>query len=151
MLKNQGRLHEPKFAQRWDTLYQGIHQNYKGALFYNAIFCLRRFYLVLINMIFSPGFPITNFEQHQYLMKQFAFIIVQTLYIIYIFDTKPHTSDVFNKLEFFNEGMIIFMCYVMIVYCGVGYYKDILKSDVPVYFSVGITGLIVIANFGVMI
>ena len=102
-------------------------------------------------MIFSPGFPITDFEQHQYLMKQFAFIIIQTVYVIYIFDTRPHTVDIFNKLELFNEGMIIFMCYVMIVYCGVGPFKEILKSDTPVYFSIGITGLIVIANFGVMI
>ena len=43
------------------------------------------------------------------------------------------------------------MCYVMIVYCGIGPFKEILKSDTPVYFSIAITGLIIIANFGVMI
>ena len=47
--------------------------------------------------------------------------------------------------------MIILMFYVMIVYCGIGPVHDILKSNTPVYFSIGITGLIVVANFGVMI
>ena len=64
LFKNQNRLLEPKFAQRWDTLYQGIHQDEKEDLLYNAIFCLRRFYIVFVNMILSPGFPGINFEQH---------------------------------------------------------------------------------------
>ena len=102
-------------------------------------------------MFFSPGFPISNFEQHQYLFKQFAFIIIQTAYILYVSDTKPHTNNIFNQLEFFNEGMIIMMCYVMIVYTGIGPVQEIMKSNTPVYFSMGITGIIAIANFGVMI
>ena len=64
MLKNQHRLHKPDFAQKWETLYQGIHLNSKAALVYNAIFCLRRFYIVFVNMIFSPGFTGTEFEQN---------------------------------------------------------------------------------------
>ena len=47
--------------------------------------------------------------------------------------------------------MIILMCYVMICFSGIGPFAEILKSKTPIFFSVGITGLIVIANFGVMI
>ena len=120
-------------------------------MIYNAIFCLRRFYIVFVNMIFSPGFPGTDFAQHQYLFKQFAFIFIQTAYLLYVTDTRPHTVSVFNSLEFFNEGMIILMCYIMICYAGIGPVSQILKSKVPFYISILITAAIVAANFGVMI
>ena len=78
-------------------------------------------------------------------------MFVQTAYVLYVTDAKPHTNDIFNYLEFFNEGMIILMCYTMICFSGIGPFAEILKSTTPIYFSVGITGLIVVANFGVMI
>ena len=43
------------------------------------------------------------------------------------------------------------MCYTMVCYCGVGPIQEIRKSNTPVYISIGITALIVAANFGVMI
>ena len=73
------------------------------------------------------------------------------IYVIYVSDTKPHTNDIFNHLEFFNEGMIIRMCYIMICYAGIGPHHAIMKSNTPVYISIGVTGIIVLANFGVMI
>ena len=62
MLKNQSKLEDKTFTQRWGTLYQGIHKNKIIALIYNAVFCLRRFEIVLVNMFFSPGFPLSNFD-----------------------------------------------------------------------------------------
>ena len=106
---------------------------------------------MFFNMIFSPGFPGINFEQHQYLLKQIAFIFIQTAYVLYIFDCEPHTNEIFNTLEFFNEGMIILMCYIMICYSGLGPVQEIMKSSVPFYISILITALIVFANFGAMI
>ena len=86
--------------------------------------------------------------------KNFAFIFVQTAYVIYIADSKPHSQNIFNLLEFWNEGMIILMCYIMLLYTGIGS-KDpsyeIIKEKVPQYLSLAVTGLIVIANFGVLI
>lgn len=120
MIKNQSKLLEKDVANKWDTIYQGIHTDKLGTLFYNAVFCVRRFNIVLINMFFSPGFPLSNFKQDQYLFKNFAFIGVQTAYIMYVWDQKPHTNHVFNQLELFNESMIILMCYVMVVYTGIG-------------------------------
>ena len=117
---------------------------------YNAVFCIRRFDIVLVNMFFSPGFPLSNFDHHQYLFKNLAFILIQTSYVIYVADAKPHTNGIFNKLEFFNEGMIILMCYIMVCYAGIGPIQHIMESQTPIYLSLGVTGLIVIANFGVM-
>ena len=71
--------------------------------------------------------------------------------MIYIADTKPHTSNIFNWLEFWNEGLIIIMCYIMICYAGIGPVEEILESKIPIIISVLITGLMMIANFGVML
>ena len=43
------------------------------------------------------------------------------------------------------------MCYIMICFSGIGPLTEILKSKTPIYLSFAITGLIVAANFGVMI
>ena len=85
------------------------------------------------------------------MLKQFCCVFIQTIYLLYVIDAKPHTNEIFNHLEIFNEGMIILMCYTMICFSGIGPFAEILKSATPIYFSVGITGLIVAANFGVMI
>ena len=102
-------------------------------------------------MIFSPDFPLSNIDHHQYLFKQFGFIIVQTVYVIYIADTWPHTNNIFNWLEVWNEGLIILMCYIMICYAGIGPVEEILKSNVPIAISIAIASLIMAANLGTML
>ena len=117
---------------------------------YNSVFCVRRFLFVLINVVFSPGFPLVNFEYNHYLFKNLCFILVQTIYVGYVWDTRPHTNNIFNKLEIFNEAMIVLMCYIMVAYTGIGPTEYILDATTPIYLSIGITVLIVSANFGVM-
>jgi len=151
MLKYQKVLTEPQFAQKWDTLYQGIDTAQLSSLLYNAVFCIRRFNIVLVNMVFSPGFPMTNFQQHHYLFKNFLFIFIQTLYVMYIADSRPHSLSIFNLLEFFNEGMITLMCYIMLCFTGIGPSNMIMQSKTPMYLSLAVTVSIVIANFSVLI
>ena len=43
------------------------------------------------------------------------------------------------------------MCYIMICYAGIGPVEEILESRIPIIISVLITGLMMIANFGVML
>jgi len=62
MNKNKDELDRPSFKKKWETLYQGIDTHQLSSLMYYAVFCVRRFQLVLINLVFSPGFPLTNFE-----------------------------------------------------------------------------------------
>lgn len=43
------------------------------------------------------------------------------------------------------------MCYIMVVYTGVGNAKFIMESQIPIFLSLAVTVAIVFANFGVMI
>ena len=80
-----------------------------------------------------------------------GFIFVQTLYLFFILQTKPHTRRIFNHLEIFNEGMIIIMCYIMIVYSGMCSIQSVMKLKQPIYSSITVTCLILLVNFGVML
>ena len=57
-----------------------------------------------------------------------AFIFIQTAYVSHLFDGELHANDIFNTFEFFNEGMIILMCYIMICYTGIGDSQLIIQS-----------------------
>jgi len=158
--KNQDRLDEPKFVEKHATIYQGIKVESKSALLYNVVFCVRRFYLVLINMYFSPQFPLSNFESHANYFKVAIFLVMQTMYMIYIIEAKPHTEDIFIKLEYFNEGLLVMLCYMMFVYTGIVCRgledgscdtKVIFTDKLPLYISCTLTGVIVLGNFIVLI
>ena len=151
MLKNQARTFVESFQAKWDTLFQGIRTESKSALIYNSIFSIRRAWIVLLNIFFTPGFPLSNFEENQFLLKIMGFIFVQTCYLFYILHTKPHTRNIFNNLEIFNEGMIIIMCYIMIIYTGISSIQSIMNLKSPIYSSISVTGLILLVNFGVML
>lgn len=149
--KNKERLDDETVSKKWGTLYQGIHTNQLSALMYNAVFCARRFDIVLVNMLFSPNFPLTGFSYHQYVFKCMSFLIVQTFYVFYIMHSKPHTENVFNKLELFNELMIILMCYIMLVFSGIGDRDNIIERKEPLVFSVAISAILIIVNLYVMV
>ena len=73
------------------------------------------------------------------------------MYVVY---AKPHSEGIFNTLEFWNESMIIVMCYIMLVYTGIGSKEpsyDILSEKVPQYLALLVTVLIVVPNFGALI
>jgi hypothetical protein len=151
LTRNKEKLEERKFSAKFDALYQGIHTNRMSALIYNAVFCVRRFDIVLVNMIFSPGFPIFNWESHQYVFKNLAFLFVQYCYVAYIITSKPHTDNIFNNLEYFNEFMIIGMIYIMLTYSGIGNRDDIQFSNIPLYITIAIAAIIILVNIAVMI
>ena len=136
--------------QKFETLYHGIHTNKLQALIYKSIFCVRRFNIVLVNIIFSPGFPFTSFKQNPFLIKIFFILLIQTIYAKYVWNIKPHTKDIYNQLELFNEGMIVLMCYMMISYSGIAPIEYVLDSNVALWISIAMTASIVIANFWVM-
>ena len=71
--------------------------------------------------------------------------------MVYIIDSKPHDEDVFTHLEYFNEGALILLCYMMFIYSGIIANKAIFtENKVPLYISIGITAVIVVGNFIVM-
>ena len=45
-------------------------------------------------------------------------IVLASCYILYIADTMPHTENIFNRLELFNEFAFIVVAYTFIGYSG---------------------------------
>ena len=76
---------------------------------------------------------------------------MQTVYVSYVAKARPHTEYIFNRLEFFNEGMITLMCYLMVVYTGVGDATLISTATLPLALSAFISGVVATVNIGVMI
>ena len=70
---------------------------------------------------------------------------------MYIADTLPHTNKIFNWLEFWNEGLIVLICYIMICYAGIGPVEEILQSNAPIIISIVIASLIMAANLSMML
>ena len=106
----------------------------------------------MIIIYFSP----TDIEDiNQYLLKALAFILIQTIYLFYIFDTRPHTVSIFNRLEFINESGLILLGYVMLIFSGLTPIDDLLANstsyNVAVFAGVVIAIIIFVVNYFVMI
>ena len=115
--KNQDKLSEPEFKQKYQTLYQDINTDEKESLVYNAVFCARRFNIVLINVLFSQN---DLFETNHYLLKIVCFLVIQSAYVMYILEAKLHAQRVNYILEIVNESVLIILIYMMICYSGMG-------------------------------
>ena len=79
---------------------------------------MRRLFLVVINVALNNGFPLTNFERIQYLGKILLFLLIQSLYLLYIIDVMPHTLNTFNYLEMINEILLMILAYMSLAYTG---------------------------------
>ena len=60
LLKNYESLEDKKFAERFRSLYNGIKLSSTAALAYKAIFAVRRFDIILDNLIFTKESPILD-------------------------------------------------------------------------------------------
>lgn len=121
LIKNHGRLNEASFKAKWRIMYNGIKVDSFQALLYNAVFAVRRFDLVVINLVLNSGSPILSTERTHYLEKILLFLSLQTLYVTYIYRVKPHDNPVFNSLEVFNEIALIGFAYSMLIFSGLNW------------------------------
>ena len=80
--------------------------------------------------------------------KIFVFLLVQAAYILYVYDTMPHTSMLYNRLEFFNEGLLMLLAYFMIAYCGIMPTGD--STRLAYFASLAIVMLVTGANLYVL-
>ena len=60
LMKNKDKLADPVFEQKFSTLYQGIRFDSFRALAYNAVFSVRRFDIILMNMFFTAQSPLSG-------------------------------------------------------------------------------------------
>ena len=116
MLRNSSRVDKPIFQSKFSALTQKLRLNSFQALSYNAVFAVRRFDLILINLILNEGSPISGLERTHYLEKIILFLWIQTLYLVYIHMAKPHEDPTFNRLEFINEYSLCAFGYSMLIF-----------------------------------
>ena len=149
--RHYSELEEPSFKKKHETIYQGIKTYSKEALIYYGVFSIRRFYIVLINVTFSS---LEVGQRNENLFKIVFFLILQSVYILYIFEARPHNMRIYNRLEFLNEGMLMLLAYVMLIFSGMTPIEDLVANK-PCYnfaewLGIGIALLICIMNFFVM-
>ena len=101
------------FKTKFSTLYQGIKLDSFRALCYNSIFAVRRFNIILMNIYFTKGSPLSGLDRTYYLQKILCFLLIQSAYIIYVHSVRPHNDSIFNTLEFVNEYLMVALAYIM--------------------------------------
>ena len=116
LFKNRDRLEDTAFRTKYNSLYAGIKSHSGSALCYNAVFAVRRLDLILMNIYFTAGSPLSGIDRTMYLQKIICFLFLQTVYLSYIHVTKPHTESVFNTLEIINEYGLVALAYIMLNY-----------------------------------
>ena len=149
LLKNQDSLEEPKTRQKYSSVYDGIYTESKQALLYNTVFCLRRFYIVLVNTVFNVSCPFTDFEQSRYFYKIILFLLIQSVYLLYVESARPHTLELFNRLEVFNESALMLLAYIMIAFSGI-VEGQVAGNDLAELLAFAVTVSILIGNFSVL-
>ena len=76
LLKNYDSLNKVDFKRKYNAFYQGIKVTSFQAIIYNGVFSARRFDIVLDNLLFNEGSPITGVERTFYLEKIFIFLLI---------------------------------------------------------------------------
>ena len=91
--------------------------------------------------------PLTEFTRHRYLMKILLFLLVESVYFTYIVMTKPHSDNMYNELEYFNETLMMLLAYLMLPFAGLGWSVGSMET-LPVLVVIT---LITIGNLQVLI
>ena len=63
LIKNKHKLADADFSQKFSTLYQGIKFDSFRALCHNAIFSVRRFDVILLNLYFTANSPLSGIDR----------------------------------------------------------------------------------------
>jgi hypothetical protein len=105
-LKNKIKEFFPGYNLYGEALFENIRTNRLSAALLNGIFLMRRMLLAytLVNM---PHLP---------LFQAFACLLSTFFYMMYIGFVEPFTSKEVNRLETFNEFMLILISYTYLLY-----------------------------------
>ena len=120
LLSNYENLASETFKARYQSLYNGIKISSRAAISYKAVFAVRRFDIILDNLVLTQDAPLLNLERNHYLEKVIGFIFLQTSYLLYVKFVMPHDEKAFNVLELLNEYLLLVLGYTMLIFTGVG-------------------------------
>ena len=76
MLKNSDKLAEASFRYKFNALIDDIKVDKFNAIIYNAVFAVRRFNILLINLWLSEDSPLSGVKRTFYFEKIILFISV---------------------------------------------------------------------------
>ena len=80
--KNEKRLQEPDFKEKFESMYLEMRTNDKMARRFVVFFCFRGIFLVLNLLVL---------KLHPYILV-FCFAIEQSIYLLYVWISAPHES-----------------------------------------------------------
>lgn len=102
-LKYYDSLQDPEVKKKWGMLYDGNNLESRGFVFYNFWFLMRRLMLAFV-LVFIK----------EILFVHIASLVFQTVVAVIIMgSTKPLDFNQANKMESFNEIMILFIMYAL--------------------------------------
>ena len=76
IVRNQSNLTDPEFEAKYGRVYKGIKLQPLSAILYYAVFAVRRYNLILFNLFFSYGSPLSQVDRTDYLSKTILFTLV---------------------------------------------------------------------------
>ena len=152
LLTNFNKIDEPLFSEKFNTLYQGIRKDSFTAMCYNSVFAVRRFDLILMNIAFTQGSPLTGVDRSFYLFKIYCFMVTEIAYLSYIHLVRPHNENIFNSLELINEYCLLGLAYTMLNYTHLSSVPSNPTFDSLIeWIAIGLIILMTVINFGAMI
>jgi hypothetical protein len=128
--KNRKMLELKKIRAKYENMYVDIHlTRNKGTIFYWPIFMLRKWMYIII--------PVMFFRESIF---QIQFILfMQTAYVCWYANIKPHWQRSRFLLEMFNEVMVMLLFYMMVVFSR-------FNTNPETFFMFGNAYLIVVAG-----
>ena len=115
MMRNSKSIKRPAFQSKFNALTNTLKLSSFQALLYNAVFAVRRFDLILVNLFLNDGSPLSGCDRTFFLEKILLFFTIQTIYLCYIHKARPHHEPMFNRLEFINEYTLCLFGYSMLI------------------------------------
>lgn len=100
---NKVKLSFDGFKKKFGDLYSEFNIRDWNAVMFNVYFLIRRL-LLAITIIFADFFPIGQLV----VLSGGSYILV-----IYILRVKPYKHHLMNKMEIFNETVILFLSYML--------------------------------------
>lgn len=76
LLKNYESLRDKDFFQKFSSLYNDIKVSSTAALAYKAIYAVRRFDLIVFNLVLTAESPISRLERNHFLEKIVLFLMI---------------------------------------------------------------------------
>ena len=107
MKSNSTELDKKDFKKKFESLYLGnktdtylkaMRRDRDMCYAYVFFFCARRLALV---------FSLYYLKEDYYLECMYVLIMTQMAYILYMITSKPHIDSYYNKLEIFNEILVL--------------------------------------------